>query len=140
MSPAPSEWKYKTSSFISYPITIGDRKIAVLNFTDKAGGDTFSERDLVLLQAIAPQIAVAIDRTALKDKAGEFEQLSVTDALTGLSNRRYIEKRLAEEIDRSKRHRFPMSLIMLDVDHRQTSGLLEAHLFAPSRSETCPLS
>lgn len=116
MSPAPSEWKYKTSSFISYPITIGDRKIAVLNFTDKAGGDTFSERDLELLQAIAPQIAVAIDRTALKDKAGEFEQLSVTDALTGLSNRRYIEKRLAEEIDRSKRHRFPMSLIMLDVD------------------------
>jgi diguanylate cyclase (GGDEF)-like protein len=40
----------------------------------------------------------------------------VTDSLTGLLNRRYLEKRLVEEIQRSKRHRFPMSLMMLDVD------------------------
>ncbi len=114
---APSEWSYKTSSFISYPILIGERKIGILNFTDKAGGDAFTPHDLELLRAIAPQIAVAIDRTTLKDKAGEFEQLSVTDPLTGLLNRRYLEERLAEEITRSKRHRFSMSLMMLDVDN-----------------------
>jgi diguanylate cyclase (GGDEF)-like protein len=113
---APREWNYKTSSFISYPIMLGDRRIAVLNFTDKADGDSFSDRDLELLQAIGPQLAVAIDRGTLKDKAGQFEQLSVTDALTKLLNRRYLEERLAEEIQRSKRHRFPMSLMMLDVD------------------------
>jgi diguanylate cyclase (GGDEF)-like protein len=113
---APRDWNYKTSSFISYPIMLGDRRIAVLNFTDKADGDAFDDHDLELLQAIAPQIAVAIDRGSLKDKAGQFEQLSVTDALTGLLNRRYLEERLTEEIERSKRHRFPMSLMMLDVD------------------------
>jgi diguanylate cyclase (GGDEF)-like protein len=113
---SPKDWKYKTPSFISYPIMIGGRKIAVLNFTDKASGGSFGDRDLELLRAISPQIAVAIDRTAMKDRAGEFEQLSVTDPLTGLLNRRYLEKRLAEEIDRSKRHRFPMSLMMIDVD------------------------
>lgn len=113
---APREWNYKTSSFISYPIMLGDRRIAVMNFTDKADGDSFDDRDLELLQAIAPQLAVAIDRGTLKDKAGQFEQLSVTDALTALLNRRYLEERLAEEIQRSKRHRFPMSLMMLDVD------------------------
>ncbi|MEO8650251.1 MAG: diguanylate cyclase [Acidobacteriota bacterium] len=113
---APLEWNYKTPSFISYPIVIGQRRFGVLNFTDKVGGDIFDDRDLELLQAIGPQIAVALDRTVLKDKAGQFEQLSVTDALTGLLNRRYIEKRLAEEIQRSKRHRFPMSLMLLDVD------------------------
>ena len=91
---------------------IGDRRIVVLNFTDKAGGEDFTARDLELLQAIAPQIAVAIDRTTLRDKAGEYEQLSVTDPLTGLLNRRYLEERLAEEITRSKRHRFSMSLMM----------------------------
>ena len=116
MQAAPRDWKYKTSSFISYPILIGERRLAVLNFTDRVGGDSFDEHDLDLLQAIAPQIAVAIDRTSLKDKAGEFEQLAVTDALTGLSNRRYLQRRLEEEILRSKRHRFPMSLLMLDVD------------------------
>jgi diguanylate cyclase (GGDEF)-like protein len=113
---APSSWNYKTHSFLSYPILIGERRIGVMNFTDKATGEAFDERDLELLEAIAPQIAVAIDRTVLKDKAGEFEQLSVTDPLTGLLNRRYLEKRLIEEIQRSKRHRFPMSLMMLDVD------------------------
>ncbi|HUR98037.1 MAG TPA: sensor domain-containing diguanylate cyclase, partial [Pyrinomonadaceae bacterium] len=113
---APAGWQYKTPSFLSYPILIGERRIGVLNFTDKATGNAFDERDLELLQAIGPQIAIAVDRTVLKDKAGEFEQLSVTDPLTGLLNRRYLEKRLIEEIQRSKRHRFPMSLMMLDVD------------------------
>lgn len=113
---APSTWRYKTQSFISYPILIGERRIGVMNFTDKITGEAFDERDLELLQAIAPQLAVAIDRAVLKDKAGEFEQLSVTDPMTGLLNRRYLEKRLIEEIQRSKRHRFPMSVMMLDVD------------------------
>ncbi|HVF31042.1 MAG TPA: diguanylate cyclase [Pyrinomonadaceae bacterium] len=124
---APTAWQYKTASFLSYPITIGDRRIGVMNFTDKASGEIFGERDLELLQAIGPQIAVAIDRTVLKDKAGEFEQLSVTDALTGLLNRRYLEKRLSEEIQRSKRHRFPMSLMMLDVDEFKSYNDMFGH-------------
>jgi diguanylate cyclase (GGDEF)-like protein len=113
---APGDRRYKTSSFISYPIVIGDRPIGVLNFTDKAGGDTFDDRDLELLRAIGPQIAVAIDRLDLKQKAGEFEQLSVTDPLTGLLNRRYLDERVAEEIARSKRYGSATSLMMIDVD------------------------
>lgn len=63
-----------------------------------------------------PQLAILIDRANLKSKAGEFEQLSVTDALTGLLNRRYLEERLTEEIKRSNRHDFPLSFMMIDVD------------------------
>lgn len=116
ISVAPSDWRYKTSSFISFPILIGDRRIAVMNFTDRAGGDAFGERDIELLHTIAPQIAVAIDRTTLKDRAGEFEQLSVTDSLTGLLNRRYLDERLEEEMNRARRHRSAISLMMIDVD------------------------
>ncbi len=113
---APPDWKYKSKSFISYPLTIGSRKIGVLNLTDKIDGENYNEFDLELLNNIVPQFAVLIDRAALKHKAGEFEQLSVTDALTGLLNRRYLEERLAEEIKRSNRHGFPMSFMMIDVD------------------------
>ncbi len=116
VKPAPLEWLYKSASFISYPIQIGDRKIGVLNFTDRADGDAYSKFDLVLLDAIMPSLAMMIDRVDLKNKAGEFEQLSVTDALTGLLNRRYLEERLTEEINRSTRHHFPMSFMMIDVD------------------------
>ncbi len=113
---APLDWKYKTNSFISYPFTIGDRRVGVLNVTDKADGLAYSEFDLELLDAIAPQVAVLIDRASLKSKAGEFEQLSVTDSLTGLLNRRYLEERLSEEIKRSNRYGYPMSFMMIDVD------------------------
>jgi diguanylate cyclase (GGDEF)-like protein len=113
---APSERRYKTTSFISYPITLAEKGIAVMNFTDKVGGERFERRDLELLDSIAPQIAIAVDRLALRDKAGEYEQLSITDPLTGLLNRRYIEERLTEEINRSERSGDPVSFMMLDVD------------------------
>ncbi len=115
--PAPLDRRYKTASFISSPVTLGDRNIAVINFTDKASGANYDKHDLDLIQAITPQIAIAIDRAGLKQKAGEFRQLSVTDALTGLLNRRYIEERLTEEVKRSSREGYPMSFLMLDVDH-----------------------
>lgn len=113
---APDEWNYKSNSFISYPITLGQRKIGVLNVTERADGESFGELDLEILNAIMPQLAVLIDRALLKHKAGEFEQLSLTDPLTGLLNRRYLEERLTEEIKRSNRDGFQMSFLMIDVD------------------------
>ena len=111
-----SERSYKTKSFISYPITIGGRKVGVLNVTDKAGGGSYDEFDLGLLDMIAPQMALALDRVEWHSKATQFQLLSITDPLTGLVNRRYLEERLQEELERSKRHRFSMSFMMVDID------------------------
>ena len=108
---------YKTTSFLSSPILPEGRGIAVINFTDKASGAEFSKSDLEMLEGIVPQIAVAIDRATLKERAGEFQTLSVTDPLTGLLNRRYMDERMTEEVKRSNRHGYPMSFVMLDVDH-----------------------
>ena len=113
---APPEWKYKSKSFICYPIMIGTRKIGVLNLTDRVDSEVYSRFDLELLDAIVPQLAVLIDRAALKHIAGELEQLSVTDALTGLLNKRYLDERLEEEVKRSNRDGSPMSFLMIDVD------------------------
>jgi len=114
--PASSERSYKTKSFISYPIAIGGRKVGVLNVTDKAGGGAYDEFDLGLLDMIAPQMALALDRVEWHSKATQFQLLSITDPLTGLVNRRYLEERLQEELERSKRHRFSMSFMMVDID------------------------
>nr|MBA3241503.1 sensor domain-containing diguanylate cyclase [Acidobacteriota bacterium] len=114
--PAPSERSYKTNSFISYPIMVGGRKVGVLNVTDKAGGGAYDELDLGLLDLIAPQMALAIDRAEWRQKATQFQLLSITDPLTALVNRRYLEERLSEEVERSKRHRYSMSFMMVDID------------------------
>ncbi len=44
------------------------------------------------------------------------EKLSYTDALTGLSNQRYMYKRLEEEINRAKRYGRPLAFIIIDID------------------------
>ena len=116
LSPAPDARRYFSPSFISYPITFGGEPLAVMNFTNKSDGEVFDKNDLDILDSISPQIAVAVDRMTLQEKIGEFAQLSITDALTGLLNRRYIEERLVEEINRSGRSSDPLSVLLLDVD------------------------
>lgn len=51
----------------------------------------------------------------LKQKS-HLEQLSATDALTGLYNYRYLQQRLAKELDRAQRQQRPLSVVMADVD------------------------
>ncbi|MCG8428310.1 MAG: sensor domain-containing diguanylate cyclase [Chromatiales bacterium] len=41
----------------------------------------------------------------------------LTDALTGLHNRRYLERRLSEEISRAQRYQHPLSCLFIDADH-----------------------
>jgi diguanylate cyclase (GGDEF)-like protein len=43
--------------------------------------------------------------------------LSITDALTGAYNRRYLMEQLPREIERCRRYAYPLSVIMCDVDH-----------------------
>ena len=47
----------------------------------------------------------------------EFKKLSVTDALTGIYNRRYFEETLADEMEITKRHGDTNSLLVIDIDH-----------------------
>ena len=112
----PTERGYKTKSFISYPITVRGRRIGLLNFTDKIGGAPFNDVDLSMLEIIGPQIAVALERAEWQERATQFQLMSITDPLTGLLNRRYLEERLTEEINRSARYNYPMSCLMIDID------------------------
>jgi diguanylate cyclase (GGDEF)-like protein len=126
-APAPAERRYKTKSFISYPITMGGRKVGVLNVTDKMSGASYDEIDLNLLEVIAPQMALALDRAEWRDKAAQFQLMSITDPLTGLLNRRYLEQRLAEEVQRSQRQSYEMSFMMIDIDDFKLYNDLNGH-------------
>ena len=46
-----------------------------------------------------------------------LEQESITDALTGTYNRRYLDRRLDEEVLRASRYGFPLAVLLLDIDH-----------------------
>lgn len=58
----------------------------------------------------------------------ELWQLSVLDGLTGLANRRAFDTHLAEQIAIAQRHRRPLALVLLDVDHFKAYNDHHGHL------------
>ena len=59
-------------------------------------------------------------RAADEQKTKLLEQLerqTYEDSLTGLGNRRLLDKRLADEFDRAIRHCRPLAVALLDIDH-----------------------
>lgn len=72
----------------------------------------FSGACFVWLTAnLSLQTAVAIMRISL------LEQENIADALTGAYNRRYLDRRLSEEVVRARRHELPLSILLFDIDH-----------------------
>jgi len=118
---------YKTKSFISYPITLGMRKVGVINLTDRTDGVPYENEDLMMLEMVAPHLALIIDRTEWAKKAETFQQMSLTDPLTGLPNRRYLQDRLFEEVERSKRYNTPLSFMIIDVDRFKSYNDIYGH-------------
>jgi diguanylate cyclase len=56
-----------------------------------------------------------------RERARELaEERSVTDALTGLGNRRALDTRLAEEVVRAERIGYPLTVLLADVDNFKT--------------------
>ncbi|MCC7411676.1 MAG: sensor domain-containing diguanylate cyclase [Gammaproteobacteria bacterium] len=66
------------------------------------------------MQHLAAVIAMCIDMTASRD---QLRFLGLTDALTGVNNRRFFDQRLTEEIARVSRRAEPLSLLIIDIDH-----------------------
>ncbi len=69
-----------------------------------------------------------VSRLREREGQSELERLSVTDALTGLYNRRHLMGTLANEVQRSRRLRRTFSVLMADVDHFKAYNDKGGHL------------
>jgi two-component system cell cycle response regulator len=60
-----------------------------------------------------------VDQLVRKERAYTrlLRELAVTDALTGASNRRFFIDSLERELQRAARFGFPVSVVLLDIDH-----------------------
>ncbi len=108
--------RFKTKSFVSVPLNLHGKVRGVINLSDKSGGGIFNEEDLNLIESIISNAVVAVERSMLFGQTEEFKKLSITDPLTGIYNRRYLNIRLSEEITRYNRYKHPFSFLMFDLD------------------------
>ena len=96
-------------TLVAVPLRIQNKVIGVVNLSDRSNSQPFTDSDLNLLQAIADQMAMSIDNAKLHD-------LSVINEQTELYLRKYLEIRLDDEIKRSKRFGFPLTVVMFSID------------------------
>jgi diguanylate cyclase (GGDEF)-like protein len=56
-----------------------------------------------------------------------MRRTSLVDNLTGVNNRRFLEQRIGEELDRSHRNIEPLSCLFLDIDHFKATNDTYGH-------------
>jgi diguanylate cyclase (GGDEF)-like protein len=69
----------------------------------------------------------AINKT-LRKKNKELHELSITDSLTGLYNRKHLMETLDNEVARSKRHKHDFAVLVIDIDHFKEYNDTYGHL------------
>jgi diguanylate cyclase (GGDEF)-like protein len=105
---------------------------------DKIGSGDFGKR----IEIKGPQeirgLAQTFNRMAAQLEKNEHKQselrqrlegLAITDDLTGLINRRELNRLMELEYKRAKRYNRPFSMIMLDIDHFKQYNDTFGHLF-----------
>ncbi len=73
----------------------------------------FKKEDIGFLEHAAKELSITLDNARMHQK---LSILSITDELTGLYNRRYLNEFLEREFNLAKRHNTKLSLLMMDID------------------------
>jgi diguanylate cyclase (GGDEF)-like protein len=108
-------------SLVAAPLLHQGELLGVLDFW-RDQPDAFSEEDLRFLGSVADQAAIAVSNARLHQRT---VALSLTDALTGVLNRRGLAERLRLEHDRADRFGTAFALAVVDVD--RLKSILEGH-------------
>ena len=122
----------RVCSILAVPVLSRGTLRAILLLENRLIRDAFPAERLEVVMLIAGQLAVSLDNafiySSLERKVAErtkqlalanerLSQLSITDPLTGLANRRRLEESLEQEWQRAGRTLTPLSLAMVDIDH-----------------------
>lgn len=115
---------YKTfqlEAYLGAPVVVDGERFGTLNFSSPEPTRPFEARDLELISLIANwaghELARRQDLIKLERARAKLRHQARTDGLTGIRNRRAIEGRLADEVERSSRYGNPCTLLHLDLDH-----------------------
>ncbi|MGH7477812.1 MAG: sensor domain-containing diguanylate cyclase [Longimicrobiales bacterium] len=102
----------EAASAIAAPLIAGEQVIGVL-VVGQAHPAAFDSEDLRLLERLSFHVAIAVENARLHE---QIRALSLTDPLTGLSNRRHLELVLEKEFAAATRGR-KLAIVLFDLDH-----------------------
>ena len=110
--PAASEPRFPVS--IALPLYSQQRIHSVLTVYRRDTQTPFEQGDIDAVKFLADQGRVALENVQLHEEA---QRLSITDGLTGVWNRRFLQMQFRSMHATAMRFNRPFSLLMLDLDH-----------------------
>jgi diguanylate cyclase (GGDEF)-like protein len=114
----------KPQSVAILPLIRHNKLIGSLNLASSDGARFMKGTATSLITRLSSIIAVCFENAVNNEK---LKQLGLTDALTGIHNRRYFMQRLEEEVVRSLRQELPVSCLFIDIDHFKSFNDLYGH-------------
>jgi diguanylate cyclase (GGDEF)-like protein len=109
----PRETSIGAANAIAHPLRAANGSDVVGVVSIGRTGKPFTPSDRELFRYLAGQAARSIENVELHETATRD---SLTDDLTGLSNRRAFDEALTTEVERSRRYGVPLGLVLLDLD------------------------
>lgn len=103
----------ETLSLLYMPLMIGERLLGVISIQSPRE-HVYGERERSILRTLAAYGAIALDNayaykqlqatlTALRETQNQLEEVSITDPLTGLRNRRFLLQNIERDVARALR-------------------------------------
>jgi diguanylate cyclase (GGDEF)-like protein len=111
LMPKGREKKYGSIAIV--PISLDGDLQGSINFADESPERFSPEVDTILLEQLGLVVSICLSNVAAHE---ELKALAFKDPLTGLLNRRAMERALKREISRSKRYKSPLSVAFIDLD------------------------
>ncbi|MFT6917518.1 MAG: diguanylate cyclase (GGDEF)-like protein [Cognaticolwellia sp.] len=102
--------KSKSRSIVVIPLPLGNQVIGIIYLDNQRQAHCFEPKQLPFLKTFASHTSIALNNAQLYKRA-------TTDHLTKLYTRSYIDKRIAQEIQRAQSHQTPFNILLIDLDN-----------------------
>ena len=131
-------------SYAGIPIRASGKVVGFINL-NSTKPNFYHRRHSERLESVAEQVAIAFTNASLMNELrqandrlqshlaeiqllqSELREQAIRDPLTGLFNRRYLIETLRREIERARRDGWPVSVIVMDIDHFKTLNDANGH-------------
>lgn len=110
----PLAAELQAKALLCCPVLRGHEPLGVLGVVWTRSGVTSGNRAQAAVDLLAGEAAAAIERA---DLLARLTDQSQTDPLTGLDNRRHWDLTISEALLRAGRHRRPLCVGLIDLDH-----------------------
>lgn len=112
----------KVKSYVTAPLELHDKIIGAFEMINVRWKKKFTSSDLQILTSLTDCSVSALDNVA---NLAMLKDISKTNTLTGIHNRKSFEDHFSNEIERCKRHSYPLALMLIDIDN--LNGINKQH-------------